>query len=98
MTKKIYNKLVRDNIPEIISNSGKIRRVRNLNQEEYIVKLNEKLLEECNEWIESSEPSEIADILEVIDSIMRANDITVDEVNILKENRNIQLCRDSISS
>ena len=44
--KKIYNKLVRDNIPEIIEKDHKECNIRILEKEEYFVELNKKLDEE----------------------------------------------------
>lgn len=43
---KIYNKLVRDKIPEIIENDGETPVVRVLNDEEYRIELENKLKEE----------------------------------------------------
>lgn len=48
--KHIHNKLVRDRIPEIIENDHKtcVTRIL-LNDDEYLVCLKSKLLEECHE-------------------------------------------------
>lgn len=48
-----YNKLVRDKIPEIIKNNGGTHFTETLSDEEYIEMLNQKLLEEVNEYLES---------------------------------------------
>lgn len=67
---KIYNKLVRDNIPEIILATGMTPTVHCADDTEYWEKLREKLQEEVNEFLtESNETEELADILEVIDAI-----------------------------
>ena len=50
--KHIYNKLIRDRIPEIIENDHKTYATRILNDEEYLKCLKSKLLEECHEVIE----------------------------------------------
>lgn len=47
---KIYNKLVRDKIPEIIEKSGKTCEVEILEDDKYIEKLDEKLSEELAEY------------------------------------------------
>ena len=43
---KVYNKLVRDNIPEVIMNDGEYPVIRVLSDEEYKKELERKLLEE----------------------------------------------------
>ncbi|MFA9398973.1 MAG: phosphoribosyl-ATP pyrophosphohydrolase [Clostridiaceae bacterium] len=82
---KTYNKLVRDNIPEIIKNSGKKFNIRILDNCTYYEALISKLLEEVNEFIESDNPEEIADILEVIEAIILAKNLTLDEINEMKK-------------
>ena len=46
----IYNKLVRDKIPEIIEDSYKTPHTRILDNQEYINELDRKLDEECAEF------------------------------------------------
>ena len=62
----VYNKLVRDRIPEIIQGSGKACRTEELSDEEYIEKLDAKLNEELLEYQESKSMEELADLLEVL--------------------------------
>lgn len=62
----VYNKLVRDNIPEIIASNGGKADVRLLSDEEYIVCLEAKLDEEVGEYHRDKTPEELADILEVV--------------------------------
>lgn len=64
-----YNKLVRDNIPNIIINKGENPVYRIMDLEEHKKELNLKLLEEVKEYLESEELSEIADIAELIKAI-----------------------------
>lgn len=64
--KKIYNKLVRDKIPEIIEKNGEKCIVETLSEEEYEKMLISKLDEELKEFKESKEPEELADLMEVI--------------------------------
>lgn len=65
MTKK-YNKLVRDKIPEIIKSKGDSPVTHVATPEEYDEKIRTKLQEEIDEFLESNNPEELADILEVI--------------------------------
>jgi len=45
-----HNKLVRDKIPDIIKNSGRKAKYHILSEAEYLAALDEKLLEEVNEY------------------------------------------------
>jgi predicted house-cleaning noncanonical NTP pyrophosphatase (MazG superfamily) len=47
----IYNKLVRDRIPEVIESTGKQFSTRILNDEEYIKELKNKSSEELQEYV-----------------------------------------------
>ncbi len=76
---KIYNKLVRDKIPEIIKAEGKQVNIRILNDKEYKEELNSKLQEEVNEYLEDNNVKELADIVEVIYGILNSMNISVEE-------------------
>ena len=62
----LYCKLVRDNIPEIIEKSGKHAITETLSDKDYEIFLERKLDEEVNEYHESKDLEELADILEII--------------------------------
>lgn len=62
----IYNKLVRDKIPEIIEEGGGKAEIRILSDEEYRTFLEAKLDEEVGEYHRDKTPEELADILEVV--------------------------------
>lgn len=84
-----YNKLVRDKIPEIIKNNGEEPITRVLDDNEYKLELEKKLLEEYNEVIASSGTNrieELADMLEVISSLAKLEGENLDKViNVAKE-------------
>jgi predicted house-cleaning noncanonical NTP pyrophosphatase (MazG superfamily) len=58
-----YNKLIRDNIPEIIKKDNKIPLIHKASNKEYSEKLIEKLLEEVEEFKKENKEEEMADIL-----------------------------------
>ena len=62
----LYNKLVRDRIPEIIKYSGKACTTEILSKEEYLDMLDAKLDEELAEYHKDQNIEELADLLEVI--------------------------------
>lgn len=86
-----FNKLVRDNIPEIIKKNGQIPHTKVLTEEEYKYALEEKLKEEVNEYISDNSIEELADILEVLDAIVQQNKFSwqeiIDKKNIKKGQR-----------
>jgi len=81
---KVYNKLVRDNIPEIMINNGAKPVTRILSNEEYLLELNKKLLEEVNEYLESEDVLEIADIEEVLLAILKVKGVSKEKFDLLR--------------
>ena len=80
---RVYQKLVRDNIPDIIFKKGEITIIRILNDTEYQEALEKKLSEELEEVLESSGQErllELADMLEVISSLATLEGSNLDEV------------------
>ena len=84
---KIYNKLVRDNIPEIMINNGAKPVTRTLEDNEYYEELKKKLLEETKEFLESNNIEEIADIEEVILAILKYNDWSWEKLENIRKNK-----------
>ncbi len=71
MSKEItYNKLVRDDIPQIIKNDGKDCVTHKVSGSELEIYLLDKVVEELEEFKENPCEEELADILEVIDGII----------------------------
>ena len=78
-----YNKLVRDNIPDIIKNNGEIPITRILNDNEYKIELEKKLYEEYQEVLNSSGKErieELADMLEVMISLAKLEGKELEDV------------------
>ncbi|MBC2579163.1 nucleoside triphosphate pyrophosphohydrolase [Clostridium sp. DJ247] len=63
---KVYNKLVRDKIPQVIEAAGKKFDVRKVGKEEHYKLLEVKLEEEVKEFLENKNLEELADIMEVL--------------------------------
>lgn len=80
----LYNKLVRDKIPNIILSSGKKYDIRVLSDSEYLLALNEKLMEEVQEYFLAGDLSELADVTEVIYSIIKYKGLTVNEFETIR--------------
>lgn len=75
MKRTEYHKLVRDRIPEIITKDGKFAKTKILSKTEFLKSLQDKLIEEAKEAAYSKEehpPLELADLYEVIDTIILA--------------------------
>ncbi|MDF2865704.1 MAG: phosphoribosyl-ATP pyrophosphohydrolase [Clostridia bacterium] len=88
MKKQIYNKLVRDKIPEIIINTGENPITEVLKDNMYKEMLDKKLLEEVNEYLKDDNVEELADIMEVILAILKFKKIEISEFdNIVKIKR-----------
>ena len=82
---KIYNKLVRDRIPEIIEASGKTCVTENLSDEDYLRMVDAKLDEELAEYhkdqnIKDQNIEELADLMEVIYAAAIARGYTLEEL------------------
>lgn len=79
-----YNKLVRDNIPQIIISEGFKPKIRILKSKEYRLELFKKLNEEIQEVVEAknqeSLTEELADVQEVLNAIYKEYKIECSEV------------------
>ncbi len=80
---RIYNKLVRDKIPNIIKATGETPFVRILDENEYKKELEKKLYEEYKEVIEAigdDRVEELADMLEVIRALASLENKALNDV------------------
>lgn len=84
MAETIYNKLVRDKIPELIRGEGKEPITRTLEGEDFLVALDQKLREEVEEYIENPSVEELADIMEVLEAIVAMRRIPQPELRRAK--------------
>ncbi len=87
MAVKVYNKLVRDKIPEIIEQDGMKCTVRVLNDEEYLEALDAKMDEELAEYHKDQNVEELADLLEVLYAAAEARGFTKDELEAVRERK-----------
>lgn len=81
---KVYNKLVRDKIPEIIEADGKACKTHILSNDEYIAALEAKLNEEVAEYQADKNLEEMADVLEVLQAICVARGYSVAELEAMR--------------
>ncbi|NHK33024.1 MAG: phosphoribosyl-ATP pyrophosphohydrolase [Asgard group archaeon] len=85
MSENNHNKLVRDNIPSIIEKSGrKVDFRQSKNREELLSLLGLKLIEESKEYVQNQNIEELADIMEILCSIL---DLTNTSFDTLQEIR-----------
>ena len=78
---RIYNKLVRDKIPEIIIAQGETPITRVLNETDYKEELERKLFEECKEVVAANgieRIEKLADMLEVIRALGKLEKETIE--------------------
>lgn len=76
----VYNKLVRDRIPEIIAAAGKSCTTEILSEQDYLQMLDAKLDEELAEYHKDQNIEELADLLEVIRAVAVAREYTLEEL------------------
>ena len=84
---KIYNKLVRDHIPDIIASDGQTCKTHILSDDEYVTALETKLDEEVAEYHADKTVEELIDILEVIHAIGITKGYTLDDMIAMKNEK-----------
>ncbi|MGK7922275.1 MAG: nucleotide pyrophosphohydrolase [Trichodesmium sp.] len=85
-----YNKLVRDRIPEIINKSGLKYETVTLSETEYREALRQKLIEEAKEAATANNTDlviEIADLLEVIDALLKSYGISENQIRLERDHK-----------
>lgn len=84
---KVYHKLVRDRIPEIIEKQGKRCAVRELDSDEYMEMVDAKLDEELAEYHKDQNLEELADLLEVIYAAAEARGFTREQLEQVRADK-----------
>lgn len=90
MMTKVYQKLVRDRIPEIIEADGKTCVTETLSDSRYLEMLDAKLAEELAEYRESKSLAELADLLEVMRAVVQARDWTWEQLEQVRQEKAVQ--------
>ncbi|MBD5151824.1 MAG: nucleoside triphosphate pyrophosphohydrolase [Oscillibacter sp.] len=90
MKNRVYNKLVRDRIPEIIEADGKTCITEILSDTQYLEMLDAKLNEELAEYQESKSLGELADLLEVMQAVVEARGWSWEQLEQVRQEKAAQ--------
>ncbi|TQR21422.1 nucleoside triphosphate pyrophosphohydrolase [Psychrobacillus vulpis] len=84
----VYNKLVRDLIPQVIEKSGSHFSSRILDKSEHLTEIKKKLFEEVQEFTETTNRhdalEELADILELLHAALPVHKATFEELEKIR--------------
>ncbi|GAJ41285.1 MULTISPECIES: nucleoside triphosphate pyrophosphohydrolase [Anoxybacillaceae] len=84
----VYNKLVRDKIPQIIEQAGKTFTTRILEDDEYRKELRKKAFEELEEYMNAGDDEkaleELADVLEIIHALAECHGSSIERVEQIR--------------
>jgi predicted house-cleaning noncanonical NTP pyrophosphatase (MazG superfamily) len=87
----VYNKLVRDQIPDIIEKTGKKFYTKVLSNDEYITELRKKTYEELEEYMNTDNKDEaveeLADLLEIVHALAESHGSSIEEVEAVRKNK-----------
>ena len=79
-----FNKLIRSKLPARMIREGVTINGKQLCDEDYIVQLKNKIVEEANEVSDAvtkeNLTAELADVVEVIHALAKASDVTIEEI------------------
>ena len=84
---KVYDKLVRDKIPDVINASGKECEFEIATKEERYEFLEKKLQEEVGEFLEDKNLEELADVMEVLFGLADALGYSEEELMIARDKK-----------
>jgi predicted house-cleaning noncanonical NTP pyrophosphatase (MazG superfamily) len=85
--KKIYEKLVRDKIPEMIEANNQAGEYYRYPIDDFENELIVKMGEEVGEYLESKNPEELADILEVLMELAKIRDLPFSEIEAIRQKK-----------
>ncbi|WP_411503403.1 phosphoribosyl-ATP pyrophosphohydrolase [Brevibacillus centrosporus] len=86
----VYNKLIRDRIPQIMKEKGKEFTIQTLTNEQFERELKNKLGEELQEFNQATpqeEIEELADMVEVIYAYLKHRGVSIDEFEKVRLNK-----------
>ncbi|KOS63459.1 nucleoside triphosphate pyrophosphohydrolase [Lysinibacillus agricola] len=90
----VYNKLVRDLIPQIIEAGGKTCSIRVLEQGEHLEEIKAKMQEEALEFLEAVSPKEaieeLADMLELVHAALQMYGVSYEQLEQLRIQKKMQ--------
>lgn len=89
------NKLIRDKVIDSISSQGRTPNIKILDNKSFETEICSKLVDEAKEVVGSIEDrghlsEEIADVLEVIDAIIKTKNLNLDEIQKIKVDKRNQ--------
>ena len=90
MMARIYNKLVRDRIPEIIESDGRKCTTEILSDDRWLQMLDAKLDEELAEYQESKSLEELSDLLEVMRAVVKARGWSWEQLEQVRQEKAAQ--------
>ena len=90
MMTKVYQKLVRVRIPEIIEADGKTCVIETLSDSRYLEMLDAKLAEELAEYQGSKSLEGLADLLEVMRAVVQARGWTWEQLEQVRQEKSAQ--------
>lgn len=85
--RKVYHKLIRDRIPEIIEEQGHACVTRVMEPEEYLEMVDAKLDEELAEYHKDQSLEELADLMEVIYAAAEARGYTREQLEKVRSEK-----------
>lgn len=83
----LYNKAVRDKIPERIKADGKECKFKVLPNEEFLTELERKLGEEIEEYRRSGEIMELVDVMEILYRVAELKGVSAKRFELLRERK-----------